>query len=297
MSKKIAVVRGGTGQARQKSLEYGSSILNILNKFREHHINVSDIVIHPNGAWSMNGYINDISEILKNIDHAWIAIVGDEGESGHISEILEKNNVRIIGHSSASSRISHKKKELHNIVNQHSIKTPYNRLVQKKDFDLQNVLENFKFVGVPSIVKPDSSSGLFMTDLVLHYEHLLNHAEKIINNNYDILIEKHISGISVSVFVYEFENVLQTSIYLHSEDDWKSLKKEDLINVRNEALKIHHSLDFKHHVEYDFIINKNGIYFIEANTYPSLVHDYLKNAINETTLMNYVFYNIRKNLI
>jgi D-alanine-D-alanine ligase-like ATP-grasp enzyme len=237
MSKKVAVLRGGKSHDRQKSLEFGLSVLNILKNFREHHITLSDIVIHPNGAWSVDGYLKSPEEVLKNIDLIWLATVGEDGEAGYVSEVLEKHNIKTIGHSTFSSKISHKKKNLHEIVSQHNIKTPYSKLIQKKNFTLQDILENFKFVGVPSIVKPDSSSGMFMVDLITHYEDLLQHSEKIIHNNHDVLIEKYISGISVSVFVYEYENILQTSIYLHNEDDWRKIKKEELLNVRNEALK------------------------------------------------------------
>ncbi len=294
MSKKVAVLRGGVGKDRQKSLEHGSDILDILKNFREHNISIHDIILHPNGAWSLNGYLKEMEDILKDIDIIWLALIGDEGESGKVSEILEKNNKKIIGHSSLSSKLAHNKKNLHEIVSQHGIKTPYNRLVERKNFSLQDILENFKFVGIPSIVKPVSGSNLFLVDIITHYEDLLKHSEKIMHNGHDLLIEKYIPGISVSVFIYEHKKNIETFAYLHNEKDVESIKKEDLVTIRNEALKIHHNLGFLHHVEYDFIINKNGIYFIEANTHPSLSHDFLKSAIETSLLQDYVFYNIRK---
>jgi D-alanine-D-alanine ligase len=294
MSKKVAVLRGGVGKERQKSLEYGFSILNILKNFREHNVSLHDIVLHPNGAWSLNGYLKNVDDVLNEVDIVWIALVGDEGEEGSISEILEKKNKKFIGHSSLSSKLSHHKKNLHEVIAQHNVKTPYSKVIEKKNFSLQDILENFKFVGVPSIVKPVSGSNMFMVDLITHYEDLLQHAEKIIYNGSDVLIEKYISGISVSVFIYEYENIVNTAIYVHNEKDWINIKKEDLLNVRNEALKIHHTLGFTHHVEYDFIINKNGIYFIEANTYPTLTQDFLKNALDTKVLQDYIFYNLRK---
>jgi D-alanine-D-alanine ligase-like ATP-grasp enzyme len=305
MSKKVAVLRGGTKEERQKSLEFGKEIINLLKVFQknntginyklENEIEIKDIVIHPNGAFTVDGYVEDIEKIIPEIDLVWNALIGYEGEKGVHLETFENQNKKIIGHDVFFSRISNDKKKLQEIVNQYGILTPYSRIVEKKNYNIHDILENFKFVGIPSIIKPLDASDLKHLDIITHYEDLIKHAEKIIHSGHDVLIEKKVEGISVAVFVYEINNSIETSIYLHRREDWAKIKKEELVSVRNEALKIHHSLGFDFHVEYDFIINKKGIYFIEANTYPSLTHDFIKDIWDKNkSLQEYVNYHLNK---
>lgn len=297
MLKKVAILRGGQSRKRQESLEFGKNILDILNhKKYNNHIIVNDLIIHPNGAWSLNGKLQNPEEIIEENDLFFNALIGEEAESGQIIQLLENNNKAIISHSSLHSKITHNKKELHSIVTQHYVKTPYNKIVTKETFNDKDLIDTFKHVGIPSIIKPTHSSHLFLVNLINNYDEAIRHANKIIENNYDVLIEQFIKGILVSVFIYESNNAFNIKIYLHNQDDNKHINKNDIEKVKQEALKIHYKLGFTSHVEYDFIYNKNGIYLIEINTHPSLIHDHFTKILDKQDLENYIDYQIKKHV-
>ena len=128
MLKKVGVIRGGVSYDRQKSLEYGKHVLDFFKNHNE--IKVFDLVLHPNGAWTQDGYLKDLQSIMQDIDIFFNSLIGHEAEAGHISEIIELQNKKNIGHSSLHGRLVHDKKNLHDIVKQHNIKTLFCRCFQ-----------------------------------------------------------------------------------------------------------------------------------------------------------------------
>jgi D-alanine-D-alanine ligase-like ATP-grasp enzyme len=112
----------------------------------------------------------------------------------------------------------------------------------------------------------------------------------LISDDKDVLVQKLILGVPISCFVFEHGNLLHTNI---KADDTAELTREDLITVRNDALYIHSVMAFSHHASYDFVMQiKNGkkqLYFLEANTHPSLMTDYIKESFGKSVkIQDYV---------
>jgi D-alanine-D-alanine ligase-like ATP-grasp enzyme len=267
--KTIGVVHGGVSHERQKSLEYGKNISKILESLG---MNVLEMHLHPNGSWTVNGKVENVEESLKKVDKVWNCLV---------ENLCEKCRVKLVGHSVLHSHLSSDKKNLHHLLAQHNIKTPYGKTILKQNYSRDSVKEIFTTVGVPAIVKPLKGSGAWGVMVVNNFSELLNAVELLIEKNLDVLVEKLIVGTPVSCFVFEHNNLLNTNIKVHDDVE---LGRDELMQIRNEALYIHNVLAYPHHVEYDFIISKKPklttLYFLEANTHPSLSHGYIKNVFS-----------------
>lgn len=276
-NKTIGVVHGGTSHARAESLLYGKHISKVLSELG---MEVLDLHLHPNGSWTVNGQTGDIQTSLKKVHAVWNCLVGVDGERGIMEKLCEDCKAKVIGHDVFHSRLVSDKKNLQYALAQHGIKTPYGKVIYTANYNKEKLKEVFASVGIPAVVKPVSGSGAWGVVVINNFGEMEYAVENLIAQNMDVLVEKLIPGIAVSCFVMEHKNLLHTNIKIH--DDNANISREDLIKIRNEALYIHNVMAFEHHVEYDFILSpqKDGtkLFFLEANTHPSLVHGYIKKS-------------------
>ncbi len=273
--KTIGVVHGGLSHERQKSLEYGKNISKILNNLG---MNVLEMHLHPNGSWTIDGKVENVEDSLKKVDKVWNCLVGVDGERGIVEGLCEKCRVKMIGHSHLHSHLSANKKNIHLALAQHKIKSPHGKVILKKDYSKEKVLEVFSLVPVPAIVKPNTGSGMWGVVVVNNFTELEHAVEYLIENGEDVLVEKLIKGTPVSCFVFEHNNLLHTNIKVEGENN---LSRDELMNIRNEALYIHNCLAFNHHAEYDFVSTPKGLVFLEVNTHPSLTSGYIGDVFKK----------------
>lgn len=291
MKKTVGVVHGGLSHERDKSLLYGKHVEKILEMVG---FDVVSLHLHPNGSWTVGGEIKNIEESLKKVDAVWNCLVGVDGENGEIEHLCQKCKTKILGHGTLHTHLASDKKKMQYALNQHGIKTPYGKVIHKKDYSKEKLLSAFGTVGIPAIVKPLSSSGVWGVTIVNNFAQLENAVEYLLSIDMDVLVEKVVPGTHVSCFVLEHNDLMHTTIKV-SEPSAK-LSREDYIKVRNEALYIHNALAFPHHVEYDFILSPKGLYFLEANTHPSLVEGYIRQAFKEgpVNLKEYISGKVRE---
>lgn len=289
MNNVIGVVHGGLGVERDKSLSYGKHVTKIL---KELGMDVLEMHLHPNGSWTVNGKVEDIESSIKKSEKVWNCLVGSDGESGIAENLCQKCKVKVLGHTPLHSHLAGDKKNMHYALSQHKIKVPYGKVISMKDYSGEKLKEVFTSVGVPAVVKPLSGSGAWGVMLVQNFSELVAAVQSLMERNIDVLVEKAINGIPVSCFVFEHNNLLSTHIKAH--DNESEISREEFMNIRNESLYIHSCLAFPHHVEYDFILTrKNGksiLYFLEANTHPSLTHGYIKKVFDKgvVSLKDYI---------
>ncbi len=281
--KVIGVVHGGVSSERDKSLHYGRHVTKILQDLG---MDVLEMHLHPNGSWTVNGQVENVEEALKKTNKVWNCLVGVDGERGIVEKLCEKCKVKVLGHSLFHSNLSGDKKNIQLALAQHKIKSPYGKVLLKKNYNKETLKEIFSSVGVPAIVKPNVGSGMFGVAAVHNFPELEYAVEFLIGQGDDVLIEKVIPGIPVACFVFEHNNLLHTHIKVYEDAEHSTpLSRDDLMMVRNEALYIHNVLAYNHHAEYDFIVSrKNGksaLTFIEVNTHPSLTAGYIKEAFSK----------------
>jgi D-alanine-D-alanine ligase len=280
MNKTVGVIHGGISHEREKSLQYGKYVTRIL---KELGMDILELHLHPNGSWTVDGKVENLEHSLKKVDNAWNCLVGSDGESALLENLCQKCGTKLVGHNMLHTDLSSDKNNLKLVLQQHKIKSPYGKVILKQNYSKEDLKSVFAFVGIPAIVKPLKGSGMWGIFFVNNFAEFENAVEFLISENQDVLVEKVIKGVPVSCFVFEHHNLLHTNIKVHDhEGDSVKVSREDIMNIRNDALYIHNSLAYTHHVEYDFILaEKNGkkeLYFIEANTHPSLSHGYIKDV-------------------
>lgn len=292
MTKVIAVVRGGVSHESDKSNTYGKQVLIALNELG--YI-AKDLYLHPNGSFTLDGYPIKIKDVFSSFEYVWNCLVGVDGESGLVEELCEKYKVKLLGHSKISVKMAGDKNNFLKAAKVHKLKTPYSHVVSQSENSenlKQSILKAFAVVGIPAVVKPKSGSGLHGVQIVNNYTEMESAILKLNEKGDDAVVEKLIKGIPVSIFVMEHGNLMHTNIHIYGDE---KVSKDDLINIRNEALYLHNVLAFKHHVEYDFVFTNKGIYLIEANTHPSLSHYYIKDFFrdNVVSLKDYILDKIK----
>lgn len=279
MEKTVCVVRGGTTHEIDKSVHYGKKILNILFELG---VKSRDLYLHPNGIWTLDNSPINLEKMFQDFGPSiliWNCLVGVDGESGIIEELCEKNGIKNSGHKYLSTKLASDKKNFLKFAKTHAYKTPYSQVI--KSTNREEILKVFVTVGIPAIVKPLKNSGLKNIFVVNNFTELEGTILKLLETGEQVLIEKLIKGVPVSVFVLEHQDLLHTNIHIY---DNLEIAKNDLINLRNDALYLHEVFSPNTHVEYDFIFSPKGNYIIEANTHPSLAHGYISDFFRDNIL-------------
>lgn len=287
--KKIAVIHGGMSHERQKSLTYGKHVSKILENLG---MDVVEMHLHPNGSWTINGQVADVETALKKTDQVWNCLVGVDGERGIVEGLCEKCRVKLAGHTTLHASLSGDKKNLQLALSQHKIKTPYGKVLKSNEYSKEKLVEAFTTVGVPAIVKPNIGSSMWGVVLASNFPELEEAVENLVAKSEDVLVEKLVKGIPVSCFVFEHNGLVHTHIKV---DDDAELSREQLLQIRNEALYIHSVLAYKHHAEYDFIVTPKNLVFLEVNTHPSLASGYIGDVFKKgvVSLQEYLSEKVR----
>jgi D-alanine-D-alanine ligase-like ATP-grasp enzyme len=191
MSKKIAVIHGGVGHEREKSMHYGKAISKI---FKDAGNNVVEIHLHPNGSWTKNGKIEHLESALTNVEHVWNALVGEDGESGLVEKLCHKCQVKVFGHKKLHVDLAADKKKIKDALKQHNIRSPYSKTLKADNINSENLKHVYQMVGLPMVVKPLNGSGGKNIFLANNFSEYSQAVEKIFQMGKDALVEKPIDG-------------------------------------------------------------------------------------------------------
>jgi D-alanine--D-alanine ligase len=274
---RIAVLRGGKGNARLDSMESGQVCIEHFSK--EH--NVLDIVVDSNDGWWYNGTEVEPKKILKGIDIAFNTLHGETGENGKIQRILSDMGVKYNGAEQLGSALSYSKFHSKKIFNNIGIPSPHTIRISLEDQDIEKVSTKlFSSMVLPMVIKPNRGHGWEHVYVAKNNEEIIAALESISEFTDDVLIEEYIEGRDVHVAVLEGfrKSEFYTSLgvepnlkenEVQSFDLIKKLSKEDKEKIEKYAIEAHRSLHMKHHSLSDFIIHpKRGIYIIETTGQP-----------------------------
>jgi D-alanine-D-alanine ligase-like ATP-grasp enzyme len=268
------VARGGKGAGREKSHQYGEVVLRI---FKDKGLKAHDLYLHPNGLWTVDGLVKAIEEVLPTSDYVYIAFVGLDGESGALQEMCEKHGVKYSGNNSFHSRLMQDKDNFKKFVKSHGIKSPYaykseyKKGVSNLDGEAGEI---FSKIEIPMIIKANKGSGVEDVHLIENYQELKEVLKKFFDKEEDVLAEKLIRGELVKVLVHPYKESLHVHVYSEHPNQ---PSQEELVLVRDQALKIHSVLGAESSVEYDFVVDEYGVNFLEANSHPDLLHSCYNN--------------------
>ena len=292
--KNIGIIMGGYSNEYDISVKSGQVVYETLKDY----YNCYRIYIKEN-EWILkkdnDSYKIDIDDFkidgLTNLklDCIFNAIHGTPGEDGKMQKYFEYKNIPITGCNSYQSALTFDKIDCLNFLSSKGIKVASSISLLKSEKINVDEIENK--IGFPCFVKASNSGSSFGVFKVYDKEeiiHCINSALKVDNK---VLIESFIDGREFSIGVISFKEntkVLPITEIITSNDffDYEAkyegkaqeitpAKITDKLKSELKLLskKVYNLLELKGFSRSEFIVNDNGIYYLETNTVPGLTSE------------------------
>ena len=292
--KNIGIIMGGYSNEYDISVKSGQVVYETLKDY----YNCYRIYIKEN-EWILkkdnDSYKIDIDDFkidgLTNLklDCIFNAIHGTPGEDGKMQKYFEDKNIPITGCNSYQSALTFDKIDCLNFLSSKGIKVASSISLLKSEKINVDEIENK--IGFPCFVKASNSGSSFGVFKVYDKEeiiHCINSALKVDNK---VLIESFIDGREFSIGVISFKGstkVLPITEIITSNDffDYEAkyegkaqeitpAKITDELKSELKLLskKVYNLLELKGLSRSEFIVNDNGIYYLETNTVPGLTSE------------------------
>ncbi len=297
MSKtRVAVLRGGPSEEFEVSLRTGAEVLRAIDKSRFEPI---DITITRSGEWLHEGRTRYPEHVIPTFDVVFIALHGAYGEDGRVQRLLDRYGVSYTGSGAYASSIAMHKGYTKEHVQGLSFKLPQHATLTKSDQKTGrqyagDIRERF---GPQYVLKPISSGSSVGITLVLDTLDLASAIDTILANYDEILVEEYIPGREVTCGVVErfrshdlyalppIEIVPPPSADFFSYDVKYDGSTQEICpaplphsvkhDIEYAAQEVHTALGLRQYSRSDFILGRDGLYFLEVNTLPGLTAESL----------------------
>jgi D-alanine-D-alanine ligase len=300
---KIAVLLGGTSEEREVSLASGLAVVRALRE-RGHEVAAIDTArgyvppadegellpegVHAEPPSDLGSVLTPLalSEIsqLRDAEVAFLALHGGDGEDGTLQAFLDLSGIRYTGSGPLGSGIAMDKDVSKRILRDAGVPTLPWWVARSPDFsfDPDNIAE---VVGYPCIVKPSrqgSSVGLYVVESADALEPAVQAAGQF---DTEVMIERFVRGHELTVGVlgdqplapveirpkkgiYDYESKYTPGMteYLCPAP----LAQEVTAQVQAYALRAFRVLKLRGYARIDFILAKEQLYCLEANTLPGM---------------------------
>lgn len=293
---KVGVIRGGPSSEYDVSLKTGGEVLKHLPKKYEGF----DILLDKNGEWFLGGLSKKPADIFDELDVVFNALHGEFGEDGGAQQLFDSFNVPYTGSQAFASALAMKKHLAYDAFSRLGIKMPKGKIFSGDDFlgiDAEYCAEKiFKTMSPPWVVKPSSVGSSVGISICNSFSDLVEGIYKAHEYGDIVLVEEFIKGREATCGVIDdyrgekhyalpvVEIVPPEGRFFDYETKYDGSTKEicpagfDSSTKREieEIAKLAHGgLGCRHYSRADFIIAKNGIYFLELNTLPGLTSESL----------------------
>lgn len=234
-------------------------------------------LIESNGGRE-NPVGENVIDLCKMADVAFLALHGGVGENGKLQSLLEMNGIRFTGSSSVGCMLSMDKIISKELIVQAGIPTA-EWLTNKDDI---NELEEI----IPCFVKPaDNGSSVGVTKVTSKeaLKNALFEAEKFSEN---VLVEKQVVGREFSVGVIDGKalppiEIIATGDFYDYKVKYQAglareicpapLSEELTLKLQSYAERAHVALRLGSYSRIDFILDEtNEFFFLEANALPGM---------------------------
>jgi D-alanine-D-alanine ligase len=294
--KRIAVLRGGLSTEHDVSLRTGACVIAALNSSYV----IKDIIVTKSGEWLVDGFVKRPEQALLGVDVVFIALHGKYGEDGVVQRILEQLQVPYTGSGSFASALAMNKAFTKDHLKKYAseIKQAPHMLVRKDALqDHTKIAYTIEQLFGPEYIIKPVDGGSSIGTLHARRENLATSLQQALETSDAVLVEKFIAGIEATVGILEnFRNQAhyqlpeieirppaKTSFF--SADVKYSGETEEICPGRfstqekqtllDAALTIHKTLQLRQYSRSDFIVAKDGVYFLEVNTLPGLTSESL----------------------
>lgn len=306
--RQIAVLRGGPSEEYQVSMNTGSEVLSALKRLG---YKTKDITITKQGEWLDGGLVRAPESILESIDLVFVALHGRYGEDGEVQKILQRLNIPFTGSRAFSSAIAFNKALTKKSLIGFGILMPdWRELSSDEDLNLSEAINDVKSAFGPEyIIKPVASGSSFGVSMVRAGEDLETAIRKALETHEKILVEEFIRGREATCAT--LENFRNDDIYIFPSVEIipprDSLFFDTNVKYNGQTVEIcpsrfsygeraklaeitalvHQTLDLSQYSRSDYIINNNGVYFLEVNTLPGLTTESLYPKAAAAVGLNY----------
>lgn len=300
---KIAVLMGGTSAEREVSLASGLAVLKALRE-RGHQVATIDAArgfvapedepkllpegVHAAPPTDTAGTLApielaDLPE-LRNADVAFLALHGGTGEDGTMQSLFELMNLPYTGSGPLGSAIAMDKDVSKRLLRDAQVPTLPWRIARAPDYRYDaDIIEDF--VGYPCIVKPSrqgSSVGLAVVSQPSELEGAVREAARF---DTEVMIERYAKGRELTVGVLADHALPPVEIRPKSGIyDYHSkytagmteylcpapLDEETIAQLQTYALRAFRVLQLRGYARIDFILAKEQLFCLEANTLPGM---------------------------
>jgi D-alanine-D-alanine ligase len=229
------------------------------------------------------------SELFDNIDIVFLGLHGKFGEDGKIQSLLEMRGVKYTGSGVTSSAMAMDKNISKILFNHFGIPTPRWFMIDKADYSFNNVKERIMAeICYPAVIKPNDEGSTVGLSIVkpdgdLSLKNALDLAFKYTDS---VMVEQFIPGRELTAAILGDEALPVVEIkpkdgfydYEHKYTSGRTeyfcpaeLNEDICIQIQNNALAAHQSLQCKAYSRVDYRLNeKNEYHCLEVNTLPGM---------------------------
>jgi D-alanine-D-alanine ligase len=189
---RVAVLCGGDSDERSISLESGRCVAEGLRE-RGHEVSVVDPSVTPPEA-----------AVFRDVDAAFLALHGRNGEDGTIQSVLDRMGVIFTGSGAEASRLAFSKSASKERFFQCGVPTPDYVLVHESDAT-QRCHELADRIGFPIVVKPDSQGSSLGVSIVRSPDGLPAALGRCFNYDSFALFERAVIGTEWTLPLFDDE--------------------------------------------------------------------------------------------
>ncbi|MCP3965350.1 MAG: D-alanine--D-alanine ligase [Lentisphaerae bacterium] len=271
----IAVLKGGSSNEKEVSLQSGSAVADALRNcgYEVDEVWVTDC---------------EVTDRIRKANIVFPALHGGWGENGELQKLLENDSICFVGCGSDASQKVFDKLLSKKIMDEASIPTARWCVVTPDD---HNVSEDFNF---PVIVKPPREGSTVGIYKALTRECLEACLKKAFEYDKELLVEEYIEGPEITVGIINGEALPAIEIvtpngfydydakYLHNNGATHYLcppehvSEEIQAEASKQALKFYEVTGSRDLLRVDFMVGKDGVpYMLEGNNIPGFTSDSL----------------------
>lgn len=276
---KVLVLMGGTSEEREVSLKSGKAVYEGL-KDAGYEVEALDFTPET---------MHRIKEISPDI--VFITLHGKNGEDGTVQGYLELLGIPYTGSGVLASAVCMNKVITKKLLGFEGLPTADFQVIKKRGFnrDLFNPTLLVEDFGLPLVVKPATQGSSVGTSIVRESENIVPALELAFSLDEEILVEKFIAGIELTVTVlgndslktlpvieivpkneyYDYE-----SKYLPGMSDHiipARISEEERERVEEISCKAYEAVGCRGYARIDLILDREGNpYILEINTLPGM---------------------------
>ena len=296
----IAVVSGGDSGEFEISIQSGLIVKQYLdpNQYKVYPIIIKGQEwIHEcpnNNVYTVdkNDFSVMMGEIKINFDCVFIAVHGTPGEDGRLQGYFDLIGIPYTSCDQLTSSLTFNKYFCKIVVSKFGAKTAQSILLTKSIHIPSDEILNQ--LTLPLFVKPNNGGSSVGMSKIKIAKDLDSAIEKAFQEDDEVLIEEFIEGreITCGILKHKGEIIKFPILEIISKRDFFDFEAkydpglaEEIVpaqipedvstNCQEISAKLYEQLNCKGVVRFDYIYNKNGMYFLEVNTVPGLTESSL----------------------